>query len=58
MTVSRGGTTLNMVAVAHVAENALIKASARFENLKQFSVVSFVKYVYKLSYPDSQYALS
>ena len=42
-----------MVAVAHIAEKALIKASARFEILKQFSVASFVEYVYELSYSDS-----
>jgi len=52
MTVLRSETTLNIVAVAYIAENALIKASARFENLKQFSVVSFVKYIFKLLYPD------
>ena len=39
-----------MVAVVYIVENALIKVLARFENLKQFSVVSFVKYVYKLLY--------
>jgi len=52
MTVLRSGTTLNIVAVAYIVEKALIKASARFEILKQSSMVSFVEYVYKLLYPD------
>jgi len=57
MAVLRSGMILNMVAIAHVAEKALIKASAYFKNLKQFSIVSFVKYAYKLLYLDLQYAL-
>jgi hypothetical protein len=48
MTVSRSKTTLNIIAVAHIAEKALIKALAHFEILKQFSMASFIKYIYKL----------
>ena len=57
MTVLRSGMILNIVAIAYVAEKALIKALACFKNLKQFSVVSFVKYAYELPYLDLQYAL-
>jgi len=57
MTVLRSGTTLNIVAVAYIAEKALIKALARFKISKQSSVVSFVEYIYKLLYLDSQYTL-
>jgi len=46
-----------MVVIAYIAEKALIKALACFEILKQSSMVSFVKYVYKLLYPNSQYTL-
>jgi len=57
MTVLRSKTTLNIVAIAYIAEKALIKALAYFKILKQSSVVSFVKYIYKLLYLDLQYAL-
>ena len=53
MTVLRNKTTLNIVVITYIAEKALIKALAHFEILKQSSVVSFVKYIYKLLYPNS-----
>jgi len=52
MTVLRNRITLNIVVVIYIAEKALIKALARFGILKQFSIVSFVKYIYKLLYLD------
>ena len=57
MIVLRNKTTLNIVAIAYIAEKALIKASARFKISKQSNMVSFVKYIYKLLYLDSQYTL-
>jgi len=52
MTVLRNKMTLNIVAVAYIVEKALIKASVCFKILKQSSMVSFVKYIYKLLYLD------
>ena len=46
-----------MVTIAHIVEIFLIKALAYFKKLKQFSVVFFIKYAYKLLYVDLQYAL-
>jgi len=57
MTVLKSGTTLNIVVVAYITEKALIKALIHFKILKQSSVVSFVKYIYKLLYLDLQYTL-
>jgi hypothetical protein len=34
ITILRGRTTLNIVAVTYIVENALIKALVRFKNLK------------------------
>jgi len=57
MTILKSGTTLNIVVIAYIIEKALIKALAHFKILKQSSVVSFIKYIYKLLYLNSQYAL-